>query len=423
MAMLEFGLYFMTYLTVQNASREGARMASTLTFLEENDSRVISFVEGLIPDTGPFSSFVDGTTNTAVEDCEVNDQITVTVTGQYNPVALGFTGLGGIDLTFPSTTHYELCGAYAGTTPDPGATNTPIPSNTSQFTNTPSPTPSPTASPTPSCQVEGGAIDYDGDDIRWNLTNNGTSTERISSVSFDWIDSPSYNYYDHMRFGGSIIHYGNDNSPPTTVSGGWSGWSGYRDLSASQTKELNIDFRYSHPGYGVTITVEFESGCIVSSGSAPGPTDTDVPTNTPLPSDTPTASNTPTNTATASVTPTAEACAVEGGVLDYDGDDIRWDLTNNGGATERITNVYFDWIDSPYYNYFSHLNFGGQRIHDGNDYSPPTNISGGWYGSAFRRDLAPSQTKELNIDFRYSHPNYGVSITVEFESGCTVSTN
>lgn len=158
-AILEFGFYMMTNLTLQNATREGARMAATLIDLANDDPRVLTFVEDLIPNEGPFAGFVGGVTNTGITDCESDNLITVNVEGQYDFVALGFLGLNGINVEYPATTHYELCGIFpvsdtavpTAPTLTPSNTGTSIPSPTPSSTFTPSntPTSTPTASRTP----------------------------------------------------------------------------------------------------------------------------------------------------------------------------------------------------------------------------------------------------------------------------------
>lgn len=429
MAILEFGIYFMTYFTIQNAVREGAREASITPELDDDDERIIEYIEGLLPLSGPFVGFEDGITLNGIDDCQVNNLVTVTVSGQYNFVALNVLGLNGITITMPSTTHYELCDQYTGTsatsTPGPSPTSAPSSTNTLVASLTPSRTPTPTITSTPSCPVIGGNLQYDGDDIRWNLTNTSGSTQRIASVYFEWIWYPYfYQYYDHMRFDGNTIHDGNDSFPNTDVSGGWSGPGFYRDLGGSQTKELNIDFAYTHLDYGVTIVVTFESGCVVSSATPPAPTAMPTRTNTPLPTSTPTRTPTPSRTPTPTLTPTPEACSVIGDFLSYGGgdDDAYWWLYNGGSSTERIVRVTFNWVDSPGSNYYDHMRLDGDQIHEGNDSNPPTSITGGWYGADWRRDISPGNWEQLNIDFRYSHVNYGLSIEVEFQSGCVVST-
>ena len=162
MAILEFGIYFMTYFTVQNAAREGAREASITPELQDDDERIIDFVEGLIPISGPFLGFEDGITLNGISDCQLNDQVTVTVSGQYDFVALNVLGLNGFVMTLPSTTHYELCDQYTGTsaTSTPGPSPTPAPSstNTPAASSTSGPTATFTPSPTPNCGVIGGSL-------------------------------------------------------------------------------------------------------------------------------------------------------------------------------------------------------------------------------------------------------------------------
>ena len=284
MAILEFGIYFMTYFTVQNAAREGAREASITPELQDDDERIIEFVEGLIPLAGPFVGFEDGITLNGIDDCQINNLVTVTVSGQYNFVALNVLGLNGINLNLPSTTHYELCDQYTGisatSTPGPSPTSAPSSTNTLAATLTPTRTPTPTITPTPSrtptptrtntpqaCAVVGFGLSYgNDDDVYWWLYNGGSQTERISRVTFDWVDHPPSNYYDFMELDGDLIHEGNDNDPPTSITGGWNGASWRREISPGSWKQLNIDFRHNHPSNGFSVEVEFESGCVVSSG-------------------------------------------------------------------------------------------------------------------------------------------------------------
>lgn len=107
--IFEFGLLFMTYHTVQNAGREGVRLAVVLSNLEDDDPRVIERVESLIPDNDLFTSFEGGITNTGINNCEVNDQVTVTITGTYNFVFLKIFGFNEIDISIPTTMRYEGC--------------------------------------------------------------------------------------------------------------------------------------------------------------------------------------------------------------------------------------------------------------------------------------------------------------------------
>jgi len=107
--VFEFGMLFMMNHLVQNAGREGVRLAVVLPNLEENDPRVISRIEELIPNNGIFSTFEDGITNNGISDCEVNDQVTVTVSGTYSFNILRIIGIDNIVLSIPTTMRYEGC--------------------------------------------------------------------------------------------------------------------------------------------------------------------------------------------------------------------------------------------------------------------------------------------------------------------------
>jgi len=105
----EIGFLYVTMHTVQNASREGARIAVTLDDLAANDARVLGRVEALIPATDFYAGFHGGTTVNAIADCAVNDEVTVVVTGDYDFVVMDLVGLTTLDLSFPTTMRYERC--------------------------------------------------------------------------------------------------------------------------------------------------------------------------------------------------------------------------------------------------------------------------------------------------------------------------
>lgn len=108
MAIADLSLLYLTVNTVEHASREGARMAVKLEDLTTNDTRVLDQVNALIPDTGQYTGFTS-ITNTAVGNCSTTDQVTVTVSGTYNFVALNIIGFTQINLSFPTEMRYELC--------------------------------------------------------------------------------------------------------------------------------------------------------------------------------------------------------------------------------------------------------------------------------------------------------------------------
>jgi len=108
MAIADLSLLYLTINTVEHASREGARMAVKLDDLTANDSRVITQVDNLIPDNGQYTGFTT-ITNTAVGDCSSTDQVSVTVSGTYDFVALNIIGFTQLNLSFPTEMRYELC--------------------------------------------------------------------------------------------------------------------------------------------------------------------------------------------------------------------------------------------------------------------------------------------------------------------------
>jgi Flp pilus assembly protein TadG len=106
--IVEFGFIFRTSHTLQQATREGARYAITLEDLTVNDSRVDVHTQSFVPSESFYSGF-STTTNTAVTDCLTNDQVTVTVSGSYNFIALNVLGLSSLNLSFPTTMRALSC--------------------------------------------------------------------------------------------------------------------------------------------------------------------------------------------------------------------------------------------------------------------------------------------------------------------------
>ena len=106
--IVEFGFMFLTAHTLQHATREGARYAITIEDLSANDSRVINFTDSFIPSVDLYSGFTT-ITNTAVTNCATSDQVTVTISGSYNFVALNVLGLSSLNLSFPTTMRSLNC--------------------------------------------------------------------------------------------------------------------------------------------------------------------------------------------------------------------------------------------------------------------------------------------------------------------------
>ena len=109
----DFGLaYFVSHI-VQNAAREGARLAVTLQDLGANDSRVLPVVQSRIPDIGLFAAFKDGITNTGINCAsgkEEDKAVTVTVKGLYHYTFLRILpGFINVSMDRAVKMRYEVC--------------------------------------------------------------------------------------------------------------------------------------------------------------------------------------------------------------------------------------------------------------------------------------------------------------------------
>jgi Flp pilus assembly protein TadG len=102
---VDFGIAFFTSHVAQNAAREGARTAVTLTFLGENDERVSTTVKQKIPDVYLFSDFTVSNTPPAGTTC--GEEVTVTIRGNYNFTVLRIMGLTSMPLSRSTTMRYE----------------------------------------------------------------------------------------------------------------------------------------------------------------------------------------------------------------------------------------------------------------------------------------------------------------------------
>lgn len=105
-AIADFGIMYVTAQTVQHASREGARFAVKLEDLEDDDFRVSEYVETYIPNESLYSTFTSITTD--FSGCP-NDEVTVTISGAYNFLALNMIGLNSVPLSLSTQMRYELC--------------------------------------------------------------------------------------------------------------------------------------------------------------------------------------------------------------------------------------------------------------------------------------------------------------------------
>lgn len=101
---VDFGLAFFVSHIVQNAAREGARLAVTLPSLVADDSRVVPVVQSRIPDIGLFASFKDDVTTQI--NC-ASKEVKVTVKGNYKYTFLRIINFNEVPMDRFVTMRYE----------------------------------------------------------------------------------------------------------------------------------------------------------------------------------------------------------------------------------------------------------------------------------------------------------------------------
>ena len=108
--IVDFGFAFFISHTIQNAAREGARVAVTLPNLVTDDPRVISEVNDRLPNIGMFAPFNGGISNSPPTGADCDLEVTVTVTGTHEFLLLPLIGVNDIVMSPESTMRYEQCG-------------------------------------------------------------------------------------------------------------------------------------------------------------------------------------------------------------------------------------------------------------------------------------------------------------------------
>jgi Flp pilus assembly protein TadG len=112
--LTDFGLAFYVSVGVQNAVREGARIAATLSPLAADDPTVKQAVEDRIPPAGQFTLKSGYPTNTAPSAATCEGNVTVTAEGTYNYMFLRYIGFTDMAISRSTTMRYEpnpLCPA------------------------------------------------------------------------------------------------------------------------------------------------------------------------------------------------------------------------------------------------------------------------------------------------------------------------
>jgi serine/threonine-protein kinase len=177
---------------------------------------------------------------------------------------------------------------------------------------------------------------------------------------------------------------------------------------------------------------------IPSATNAPASSNTPANTNSPTPTRSatpppptatlaapPTATFTSSPTATFTFTPSATSttgCAITGGALAINGNELAWPLTNAGANTATITAIDLNWPDTPPPQRLSEVFVGGTRISNSKDNQPPSALPAEvpWVDGA-ARSLAPGATEALRFLFRDPLPATGFSVSVTFDNGCALN--
>jgi len=141
-------------------------------------------------------------------------------------------------------------------------TRTATPSPTASRTSTPlPPPPTATVDPCPLLSLSWLGVDpEDGQAVLWDLSNPSSTSVTITRIVLDW---PAANVrLDRIRFDGSSIWNGDDDSPPSDVEPG----TGNRTLGAGSSKGLRFQFEADAQATGYEVQLHMNLGCELSAG-------------------------------------------------------------------------------------------------------------------------------------------------------------
>ena len=105
--LTDLGLAFYISVGVENAVREGARIAVTTSPLAADDSNVKQAVKDRIPPAGQFALSSGYPTNTAPSAATCDGNVTVTAEGTYNYMFLQYLGFTPMTISRSTTMRYE----------------------------------------------------------------------------------------------------------------------------------------------------------------------------------------------------------------------------------------------------------------------------------------------------------------------------
>jgi len=105
--LTDLGLAFYISVGVENAVREGARVAVTVSPLLADDPTVKQVVKDRIPPAGQFALKSGYPTNTLPSSTTCEGNVTVTAEGTYNSMFLQYIGFTNMTISRSTTMRYE----------------------------------------------------------------------------------------------------------------------------------------------------------------------------------------------------------------------------------------------------------------------------------------------------------------------------
>ena len=255
------------------------------------------------------------------------------------------------------------------------------------------------------CTVVGSSeLVFDGRKVRWYLTNAGSESVLIDTVSVTWPND--MRKLKKIKVRGSDIYTEARVPPSTTITSGWRSDLNRRQIAPGATDELFFEFESNattDPG-AYSFSVGFAQGCSVGFdpvGSDGGGDD----------GSTGDGSNDP---------PPPAECLISGeNTLDFDKNKVEWILTNNGAATARLDRIQIIWPGNA--KGLKKIKFGSdifQRLIP----TPTATIDSGWRGSERDRELAGQDSEVLKFEFENTAVSDPGKYTIEldFADGCSL---
>jgi hypothetical protein len=173
--------------------------------------------------------------------------------------------------------------------------------------------------------------------------------------------------------------------------------------------------------------------------ATPTATPTATRTLTPRPSATPSLEPTltwtplPTATNTLVPSPTTEpptltatpGCALSASALNLAGDELRTDVTNAGPLAATLIRLSATWVDDPSSQALRRIELSGLQIFSGTDPDSPSTLPDerNWDGAPADRQFGPNSSRDLRLEFREPLAPGAYSLTLEFDNGCSVTTD